>query len=171
MFVSNLTAWLIFWMLEAGLISLFRVCFQYERRSLHRSASPTLQSDPHWLAKRSDSSLYSSLEPLDSTALQFGLSLAIYKQLTFLARAELVQTQFCEHMTQQMCESELYATQIEHLGIFFVSYSRNGGLSYSIYLVLIYFYFHPNKFFYQSVTQRWLTLWWVTARNAGEQWQ
>lgn len=34
---------------------------------------------------------------------------------------------------------------------------------------LKYSYFHSNKFsFNPSATPRWLTLWWVTARNAGE---
>lgn len=64
MFVSNLMTWLILWMIEDGFISLFKVCFQNESRSLPLRASPSLQTDSHWLAKRSNSSLCSSLQPL-----------------------------------------------------------------------------------------------------------
>lgn len=88
--------------------------------------------------------LLSTLEPLDSTTLQFSLSLAIYKQLTFLTRAEFTQTRF---VAQQMCGADMYATQT-HPYILFVKIFWNGALSHSIYLGFKYSLF--------SLKQIWL---------------
>ena len=43
--------------------------------------------------------LLSPLKSPDSETLQFGSSMLIYKQLTFLARAGFAQTQFSEYVT------------------------------------------------------------------------
>lgn len=48
--------------LRTGLLLCTKIVFQYERKSLQLRASPPLQTDSHWLAKRSDSSL--SYSPL-----------------------------------------------------------------------------------------------------------
>lgn len=80
--------------------------FVFSRRE--KLAAERLSYPPKW-----SSLIGQEVRLLSHTALQFGLVLTIYKQLTFLARAEFVQTQLFEHMTrQQMSESELYATQI-----------------------------------------------------------
>lgn len=123
MFVSNLPAWRILWMPAAGFISLFRVCFQCERRSLQPSASP---SPPIWSSLigrevRLLALLLHYIEPLDSTPpFSVVLSLAVYKPVSFLARADFALTQFSEKVLRQMCESDLYSAPTQHLDIFFV---------------------------------------------------
>lgn len=137
---------------EAVLVSLFRVCFQYEWRSSQLRASPRLQTDPRWLAKRSDSSLNSTAlsVPLDSTTLQLGpVAINSWYGSPFWPGMNL-EWPTSLRAWHNRCVSQWFVFSFNPTSRVFFSFLffilEVEGCRVRIHLVLKYFYFHSNNF-------------------------
>lgn len=157
-------------MLEDGFISLFRVCFQYKRRSLSLIDFPSLQTDwpigqtPHFTA------LLSGATRLHHPSVW--VVVASNLQTTHLSGQVQISTDpiFRECDTTNVWVGFVCNSNPTPRYFLCVLFWKRRAVIFKTFSLKNVFFYSNNFFFNQWVPQSWSTSWWVAEENAGEKW-